>query len=135
MFLERVFQALDDLHDTASANAVFGEPREVEGRVLIPVAAVGIGFGIGGGQAAPPEEQEESGEEVQEEEQQEANEGGGGGGGASARPIAVIEVTPEQTVIRPIINETRVALAGIALVGWIFCWLMVTLMAIFGKHE
>jgi hypothetical protein len=63
---------------------------------------------------------------------QEVPEGGGGGGGARSRPVAVIEVTESETIVRPIVDETKVALAGIALAGWtIFC-LLVTIRAVFG---
>ena len=59
--------------------------------------------------------------------------GGGGGVGARSRPVAVIEVTKNETIVRPIVDETKVALAGIALAGWtIFC-LLVTIRAVFGS--
>jgi hypothetical protein len=46
--------------------------------------------------------------------------------------VAVIEVTPEETVIKPIVDETKVALAGIALGGWFTFWLLFTVRAVFG---
>ena len=127
MSLERMFQAVEGLRETASADLTLGEPRIVEGRVFIPVAAVGTGFGLGfdqemveGSEGADPE-----GEEQAE---------GGVGGGAGSRPLAVIEVTPEETVVRPILDETKIALAGIALVGWVVFWLTATVRTIFGSE-
>lgn len=128
MSLERMFEVVEGLKETAAVDAVFGEPREVEGRVLIPVASVRVGFGMGFGQGTSGE-----GEEPAEEAAE--GEGGGGGGGAGSRPVAVIEVTPEQTIIRPIVDESKVALAGIALVGWVTFWLLLTLRAIFGTKS
>jgi uncharacterized spore protein YtfJ len=55
----------------------------------------------------------------------------GGGGGANARPVALIEVTPDRTTIHPIVDETKVALAGIALGAWVIFMLCVTVRRIF----
>ena len=149
MSLEKMFQAIENLRDTASANVVFGEPRQVGERLIIPVARVGVGFGMGFGQGiaeeapaegAPLEEQvpeQEAAERVplpEEPEPAARGVGGGGGGSARARPVAIIEVTPEETVIKPIVDEGRVALAGILLVGWLAFWLMLTLRAILGRQ-
>jgi uncharacterized spore protein YtfJ len=128
MSLEKIFDVVDKLRSTASADAAFGEPQQVEGRVLIPVACVATGLGVGFGQETP-----ELGQEAQAPRDAEAPGGGGGGGGARSRPVAVIEVTDSETIVRPIVDETIVALAGIALAGWtVFC-LLVTIRAVFGK--
>ena len=129
MSLDKMFQTIEHLRDTASANAVFGEPREAEGRLIIPVAQVRLGLGLGLGQGMPEEASEEP-----DKEPEGAAEGGGGGGGAGARPVAILEVTPEETLIKPIVDESKVALAGILLVGWSVFWLMLTLRAIFGRR-
>jgi len=128
MSLEKLFDVVNGLRDKASADAAFGEPREVEGRVLIPVACVATGLGVGFGSGTPEDEKETGGPD-----EAEVPEGGGGGGGARSRPVAVIEVTESETIVRPIVDETKVALAGIALAGWtVFC-LLVTIRAVFGK--
>jgi uncharacterized spore protein YtfJ len=141
MSLDRMFGILEGLRQTATADAAFGQPREVEGRVIIPVSAVGTRFGLGFGHGSPQLEMEEESEvpwdmeQASEEEDQGSAEGGGGGGGAESHPVAVIEVTPEGTVIRPLVDETRVALAGILLVGWIAFWLFTTVRAAFGHRS
>jgi uncharacterized spore protein YtfJ len=122
-----MFRVVEGLQDTASADVAFGKPEEIEGRVLISVAAVSTGFGMGFGQAA-------AGESTEEEMPSAGDEGGGAGGGSRSRPVAVIEVTPEETIVKPIVDEGRIALAGIALVAWAVFWVTATLRAIFG-HE
>ena len=146
MSLDRMFTTVEGLRETAAVNAAFGEPQEVEGRILIPVAEVHRGFGMGFGEGTTGEGttgegtigegttgEGTTGEGEQEGEQPPGSEGGGAGGGAGARPIAVIEVTPAETVVKPIVDETKVALAGIALIGWIAFWVSATLRSIFGQ--
>ena len=140
MSLERMFGVLDGLRQTAMADAAFGQPREVEGRVIIPVSAVGTGFGLGFGRGMPQPEEQESEvpwdmEGTQEGGHSESGEGGGGGGRARSYPVAVIEVTPEGITVRPIQDETRVAVAGILLVGWFVFWLLATVRAVFGHRS
>jgi uncharacterized spore protein YtfJ len=38
MKLEELFKAIEDMRDKASVRAVFGEPVEVGGKTIIPVA-------------------------------------------------------------------------------------------------
>lgn len=141
MSLERMFEVLEGLGQTATADAAFGQPREVEGRVIIPVSAVGTGFGLGFGRGTPGLEVEPESDvpwdmdQAPEKEDEGADEGGGGGGSARSRPVAAIEVTPDGTVVRPIVDETKVALAGIALAGWFTFWLLTTVRAVFGRRS
>ncbi|MBN1640646.1 MAG: hypothetical protein JXA09_05365 [Anaerolineae bacterium] len=128
MALDRMFASIENLRGTASAGATFGDPEEVEGRVLIPVASVSTGFGVGFGQSPIPDLAEG------QEQETPSNAGGGAGGRAKARPVAVIEVSAEGTTIRPIVDETRVALAGIGMVAWVIFWIGATLRALFGRH-
>jgi hypothetical protein len=65
----------------AAAGAVFGEPVENDGVVVIPVARVRWGFGGGYGRGI--EEGSETGE---------VGEGSGGGGGVMASPVGFIEI-------------------------------------------
>lgn len=127
MSLEKMFAAVEDLRTTATADSAFGEPNSVHGRILIPVAAVGRGFGMGFG--------EEAAREGEPEQTPAGGKGSGACGGGMSRPIAVIEVTPEETVLRPIVDETKVALAGLALTGWVLFWLAATVRAVFGGRR
>jgi uncharacterized spore protein YtfJ len=96
---------------------------------MIPVSSVHVGMGLGFGQGVTEESIEH------EPPSDEPPGGGGGGGSAGARPVALIEVTPERTIVHPIVDETRVALAGIALGAWVFLVLFMTLRAIFGGND
>jgi uncharacterized spore protein YtfJ len=87
--------------DSASVNRVFGPPTQNGDVTVIPAAEVmaGLGFGFGG---------------------DEDGEGGGGGGGHTfARPVAVISITKTAVYVEPIVDATKVALAGITLLGFV----------------
>jgi uncharacterized spore protein YtfJ len=125
MSLERMFETLEGLRSSASVDAAFGKPKETEGRTMIPVSSVQVGMGMGFGRGITEESiaDERASDEVPPDS--------GGGGGAVARPIAMIEVTADQTIIHPIVDETKVALAGIALGAWIIFLLLVTIRRVF----
>ena len=129
-----LFDALADLREKANVNAVFGEPVTVEGRTVIPVAKVAYGFGMGIGGTAVTEEAaaEETAETIAEEA---TGDGGGTGGigGVLAHPLAVIEVTPEGTWVKPVVDEQRLALAGGLLGAWVAFWLARALVKILGQ--
>ncbi len=116
---ERMLQPMREAQHVASVRQVFGEPTVAGDKTIIPVAAVtyAFGFGYGGG----PERTDERGNPVR------TGGGGGGGGQAKARPVAIIEVTAEETRVRPIEDPTRVALAGVALGAWTIFWLGATI--------
>ena len=88
-----------------SAEDVFGTPVQVGERTIITAAVVtrggGFGFGGGGGEHEAPEPDAELGMGV----------GAGGGGGGEGRPVAVIEITPDGTTVRPVIDFTKVGLS------------------------
>ena len=140
MSLDRMFEVVEGLRQTATADAAFGQPQEVQGRVIIPVSAVGTGFGLGFGRGTPQGEQAQESEvpwdveEAQEGDDDQA-EGGGGGGSARSHPVAAIEVTPDGTIVRALVDETKVAIAGIALTGWVIFCLLVTIRAVFGRRS
>jgi len=57
--------------------------------------------------------------------------GGGGGAGGRARPIAYIEVGPDGTKVEPIVDEQKIALAGILLGAWAVGWVGLVLKTLF----
>lgn len=97
----------DRIGTIATVNTVFGEPRVMNNRGIIPIALVMGGFGAGGGEGKRP-----AGEQGEEE-----GSGGGGGGGFAIRPLAVLEVTDEQTRLIPILDMTKIILASLGLIG------------------
>ena len=114
--IQKLLDAFADLRRKANANAVFGKPVTTEDRTVIPVAEVTYAFEMG----------------IEEEAEEET---GSGSGGLNAHPLAVIEVTPEGTKVRPIIDEQKLALVGALLIGWAIFWLARTLIKIFGQQE
>jgi uncharacterized spore protein YtfJ len=127
MDYDRMFAQFDNLPEHATVNAVYGEPVEVEDKVIIPVASVSyaFGLGLGEGQGSSEEEGGESG----------SGAGAGGGGGVQAKPVAIIEITPERTHVEGIVDEQLIALAGIAFAAWAVFWVASALIRIFGRRK
>lgn len=96
----------DRVSSVATVNTVFGEARVMNNKAVIPVALVAGGFGAGGGEGKMP------GDDGEQE-----GYGGGGGGGFSIRPLAVLEVTEDRTRLIPVLDLTKIILAGIGLIG------------------
>jgi uncharacterized spore protein YtfJ len=115
----------------ASAEAVFGPPRTVGGRTIIPVARVAYGFGggaapgrrrraaRGAGQgpdpaaSGPPESAAPAGAGGAPADG--LPPGFGGGGGGRAEPVAVIELGPGGVRVVPVVDVNR-------LVGRVFAF-------------
>lgn len=130
MSLNQLFQSVREIRDRVSVDAAFGKPIQAEGRMLIPVAQVRMGMGLGFGESQPTDQPSaESSADLL------TGDSGGGGAGGGARPIALIEISPEHTEIKPIVDQGKLTIAGILLGMWVAFWLAVTLIAIFGKQE
>lgn len=108
MNIEEMVGRIGTMQEHATVKIAFGEPREVRGRTIIPVARVRYGFGVGAGRG---------------DAQEHRGSGGGGGGGVSVRPLAIVEVTDERTTVTSIVDVTRLALAGMALAAWSVFWI------------
>lgn len=115
-------QALDIVQDTmntflesASVDAVYGEPIENGDTVIIPTAEIlsGLGFGVGSGYG---------GNRGEDGTNEGGGAGGGGGGRVLSRPVAVIIASPEGVRIEPVLDVTKVALAALTAFG--FMWAM-----------
>jgi uncharacterized spore protein YtfJ len=128
--LEKIGAVTEDIN----VDRVFGEPRQVGETVLIPVAQLsyGVGMGMGAGEGFPEEAPEGASEGAEEAA---VGFGGGGGAGAKARPIAYIEVGPEGTKVQSIMDEQKIALAGILLSVWAVGWLGLVLKTLFSPHD
>ncbi len=108
MAVQDVLKAISDrIGGITTVNTVFGEPKVMNHRAIIPVALVMGGFGACGG-----EEKRPSSEQAQEE-----GSSGGGGGGFAIRPLAVLEVSEEQTRLIPVLDLTKILLAAMGLIG------------------
>jgi uncharacterized spore protein YtfJ len=113
--IDDLFTRLEDLQANASVDAVFGQPVTMGEKVVIPIARVTYGFGLGFGEGADLEAGESD---------------GGAGAGMRARPLGVIEITPERTRIEPYVNEQAVTLAGILLGAWSIFWISAAVIRI-----
>ena len=126
--VQGLLDSVAELQEKANVNAIFGDPVIFEERIVIPVAKVAYGFGMGVGYGTTDETESDT-EDLGE------SDGGAGGGAVDARPFAIIEVTPERIRVEPIVDEQKLAMAGSLLAGWgIFC-LARTLVKIFGPRE
>jgi len=103
MALEQVKEILDQVAHAARVDTVFGESRDIAGKTVIPVAKVAYGGGGGGGQGKDKESQEGT--------------GGGGGLGVRVTPIGVLVVTEEAERWVPIVDRTKVIVAGCLVAG------------------
>jgi uncharacterized spore protein YtfJ len=112
--VNRLFDLFESRKDAASWKAVFGEPQTQGDTTIIPVASVSYGMGLGIGVSGV--EQEGEGDDGEQG-------GGGGGVGGFSKPVAIIVVTPETTTVRPVLDRSKVIMAGMFTAGWIvFCW-------------
>jgi uncharacterized spore protein YtfJ len=119
--LDQLFGQIEEMQKNANVDAVFGAPLTSGDKIVIPIATVSYGFGLGFGEGMDKEG--------------EGGTGGGGGAGATAKPVGLVEITPEGTHIKMVVNEQQVALAGIAFVAWSVFWIANALIRIFGRPK
>jgi uncharacterized spore protein YtfJ len=113
-------QILDRIKQSARVELAYGETRVVGDKTIIPIALVSYVFGGGSGSGVG---QGHNGHN------EGVGIGGGGGGGVRVQPVAVLEVTEDDTRLMPIMDWTRIVTAAITAVG---IWLVVR--AIFRKR-
>ncbi|MCL5997743.1 MAG: hypothetical protein M1546_17055 [Chloroflexi bacterium] len=111
---------LSQFLSAADVQAVYGEPLQQGDATIIPCAEVlsVAGFGVGSGFGR--------GEDTGEGDTHNAGGGGGGGGGGGrvlSRPVAVIVVSPEGVTVKPVVDVTKIALAGITAWGFMLATL------------
>jgi uncharacterized spore protein YtfJ len=104
-------RTINRLTEVAGPTAVFGAPVVRDEMTVIPCCrvSVGLGFGGGGGTGSPRADDTQA-----EQAPAQTGEGLGGGGGSQGRPVAAIILTPDRVQIRPIVDVTRIAFAGMA---------------------
>src|SRR5262245_30088296 len=95
----------ETLGSTAHVRSVFGEPIQMEGKTVIPIAKIAYGFGGGFGSGhGKPGSADEAGTMRE-------GEGGGGGGGVRAFPAGALEITSESTRFVPFSDMRGLAAA------------------------
>lgn len=97
-------KAVEGIYSAAQANAVFAEPVVAGPYTVITASEVAAGGGFGFGQGMGPG--------VSSGEAAPGGGGGGGGGGSMGRPVAVITIGPDGVTVKPILDVTKIALAG-----------------------
>ncbi len=108
-----VSELVERIKGSAKVEVVYGEPREIGDKTIIPVAVVAYGFGAGaGGGGAGPSGDGAIG----------SGGGGGGGGGVRVHPVGVLEVTADETRLVPILDWTRIITTGLTFFG---LWMIV----------
>ena len=91
---EEIFKSIvSELKTFATTESIVGQPITIEGKTIIPVIKLKVGFGGGGGE----------GPEMPNEKKQGNNGvGGGGGGGVDIEPAAFITIVGDQiSVLSP----------------------------------
>ena len=92
-------RVLEQVKGTANVEVVYGEPRVIGQKTIIPIAVVAYGFGAGAGAGHTPSP---DGEVIS------SGSGGGGGGGVRVQPIGVLEVTEARTRVVPVLDWTAI---------------------------
>jgi uncharacterized spore protein YtfJ len=110
-----VHDTLESFLESASVDAVYGEPIRKGDTLVIPTAEVlsGLGFGYGYG----------FGGNKAEDGDKNGGAGGGGGGRVFSRPVAVVVVTSEGVEVKPVIDLTKIALAALTAGGFMLSML------------
>ncbi len=120
---EQLTPILEKLFAAAQTGAVFSDPVTCGSNTLIMVSEVAAGGGFGSGIGfgpTPPVAKKQPNEEAQTPQNGKEVGGGGGfggGGGSMGRPVAVIIAGPEKVTVQPVVDITKIALAGIG--AWI----------------
>jgi uncharacterized spore protein YtfJ len=110
-------EPIETMLDEMGVDAVFGEPITEGGVTVVPVAEVRFAFGYGYGSGRGRGEEADGGSTTEE--------GGGGGSGAGGRASAkgYILISADEVRFEPVLDVTRLALAGIAFAGWSVFWI------------
>ena len=128
MTTEELVRQITAIPDQVGASACFGPPVERHGHTVIPAARVTFGYGLGYGRGSGgkdlPSENGHVGQDGGE------GEGGGGGGGGGSSPVAVILIKESGVEVEPIVDSTRVSLAGLTFAAWAIFWLTWTVRTV-----
>jgi len=111
--LEVYQDTVDEFLAAADVSVVYGEPIQHDDTLIIPTAEIlcAMGFGVGSGSG-------NSAEQNPDKPSQGSAFGGGGGGRVLSRPVAVVVASPEGVRVEPVIDLTKIALAGLTALGF-----------------
>jgi len=122
-------EPIEKMVDGLGVGAVFGEPIREDGMTVIPVAEVRFAFGYGYGSGRGRGEETAGGPST-------AEEGSGGGSGAGGRASAkgYVRISADEVRFEPVLDVTRLALAGIALAAWSVFWIGRAMRVVSRRH-
>jgi uncharacterized spore protein YtfJ len=111
--LEMYQDTMEEFLAAADVRVVYGEPIQHDDTMIIPTAEVlcGIGFGVGSASGTNRNQNPE-------QPAQGSGSGGGGGGKILSRPVAVVVASPEGVRVEPVVDITKIALAGLTAMGF-----------------
>lgn len=96
---------------------VYGDPIEMQGRTIIPVAKVKYSVGAGAGSGYEREGADPNSSDFGEVE---GGQGEGAGGSFQVKPVGIYDVTAEKTVYRPIVPVELIILMPLMMAGLAF---------------
>lgn len=106
--------ALDRIGAAARVDAVVGQPVVAGDRTVLPLAETFYAGGYGGGVGTGSTPSESDANRA-------ASSGGGsgygGGGTAKARPVAIVEISPDGVRVVPVFDWTSLGIAAVATLG------------------
>jgi uncharacterized spore protein YtfJ len=111
--LDAFQDTMEEFLAAADVRVVYGEPIQHEDTIIIPTAEVlcVLGYGVGSGSGTSSEGRPENPSVGK-------GSGGGGGGRILSRPVAVVIASPEGIRVEPVVDITKVALAGLTALGF-----------------
>jgi uncharacterized spore protein YtfJ len=122
-------ESLRRMMDSVRPDGIFGAAVERDGVTLIPCAEVRSSFGVGGGsgigpapanQAKAAQGGEATGAEATSGQPAASGGAGGGGGGAArGRPVAVVVTSEGKTRVLPVVDVTKLMVAGMTTLGFV----------------
>ena len=120
-------EPIEKMVDELGVGAVFGEPIREGSVTVVPVAEVRFAFGYGYGSGRGRGEEAEGGPRMDE------GSGGGSGTGGRATAKGYVRISADEVRFEPVLDLTRLALAGIAFAAWSVFWISRTMRAV-GKR-
>lgn len=110
-----VQDTMEEFLAASDVSVVYGEPIEHDDTVIIPTAEVlcVMGFGVGAGSGNGTGTEQDPNKPWQG-----SGSGGGGGGRILSRPVAVVVASPEGVRVEPVVDITKIALAGLTALGF-----------------
>jgi uncharacterized spore protein YtfJ len=122
-------EPIEKMVDALGVGAVFGEPIREGDVTVVPVAEVRFTFGYGYGSGRGRGEETEGSPST-------AEQGSGGGSGAGGRASAkgYVRISADGVRFEPVLDVTRLALAGIAFAAWSVFWIGRAMRAASTRH-